>query len=128
MGDVNAEKNFESKLHWSSKSQVWGSVDLLTKRRRIFGPNVSFQKLDDSRESLKWTVSFVPDGYLGLLDLANADKNHSCTKIYRSVAQTLLFFPHLRRIGGNLVCFSFPSVLQIPPIFCEINDQMKNPP
>ena len=64
MEGVNTKEseNFEVELHWSSKSQVWGSVDLLTRRRAISGPSVSFQNLDASRESMEWIVSFVPDG------------------------------------------------------------------
>ena len=90
--DVDTKKSgkYKPEVHRTSKSQVWGSVDLLTKRRRIFGPNASFQNLDASRESLKWIVSFEFGGYLGFLDLANANRNHSCPKIHRSVVQTLL--------------------------------------
>ena len=64
MEGVNTKEseNFEVELHWSSKSQVWGSVDRLTKRRTIFGPNASFQNLDASRKNMKLIVSFVPDG------------------------------------------------------------------
>ena len=50
---VNTKKNenTEYQLHRSSKSRVLGKSDLLTKRRSIFGPAVSFQDLDDSGKS-----------------------------------------------------------------------------